>query len=67
MHATKVGHTVLALVGCTPMVQLNRVGSEHGARIWAKLEFFNPAGSVKDRTALAMVATAKKTAISNPG
>ena len=60
MNAAKVGHTVLDLVGSTPMVQLNRVGPAHGARIWAKLEFFNPAGSVKDRTALAMVEAAEK-------
>lgn len=67
MNAAKVGHTVLDLVGCTPMVQLNRVGSEHGARIWAKLEFFNPAGSVKDRTALAMVVAAEKNGHLKPG
>ena len=67
MDGAKVGHTVLDLVGNTPMVQLNRVGPAHGARIWAKLEFFNPAGSVKDRTALAMVEAAEKNGHLKPG
>ena len=67
MDGGKVGHTVLDLVGNTPMVRLNRVAPANGAQIWAKLEFFNPAGSVKDRTALAMVEAAEKNGQLKPG
>ena len=67
MDGGKVGHTVLDLVGNTPMVRLNRMAPANGAQIWAKLEFFNPAGSVKDRTALAMVEAAEKNGQLKPG
>ena len=60
MDGLRVGNTILDLIGATPLVKLNRVCSSDGAEIWAKLEFFNPAGSVKDRTALAMVEAAEK-------
>jgi cysteine synthase A len=42
-------------VGTTPMVRLNRIAENTQAEIWAKLEFFNPLGSVKDRIASAMI------------
>jgi len=42
-------------VGATPMVRLNRLAAGIDARIYAKLEFFNPLGSVKDRIAAAMI------------
>ena len=67
MDGAKTGHTVLDLVGNTPMVQLNSVRPANGAQLWAKLEFFNPAGSVKDRTALAMVEAAEKNEQLKPG
>ena len=52
--------TVLNLVGNTPMVKLNRITGDGSADIWAKLEGFNPGGSVKDRPALAMIEDAEK-------
>jgi len=52
--------TVLDLIGNTPMVKLNRVTGDGSAEIWAKLEGFNPGGSVKDRPALAMIEDAEK-------
>jgi cysteine synthase A len=52
--------TVLDLIGNTPMVKLNRVAPEGSAEVWAKLEGFNPGGSVKDRPALAMIEDAEK-------
>jgi cysteine synthase A len=61
------GHTILDLVGETPVLQLNRVGPQNGVEVWAKLEFFNPAGSVKDRTALAMVTAAEDSGELRPG
>ncbi len=67
MDDAKTGHTVLDLVGNTPIVKLNSVGPANGAQVWAKLEFFNPAGSVKDRTALAMVEAAEKNGQLKPG
>ncbi len=42
-------------VGATPMVRLNRIAENALAEIWAKLEYFNPLGSVKDRIASAMI------------
>lgn len=49
------------------MVKLNNVVPENGANIYAKLEFFNPGGSVKDRIALAMVEDAEEKGILKPG
>lgn len=56
-----IAASVLELVGGTPMTELSRLGSEAGAvaRIIAKVESFNPAGSVKDRIALAMIEDAE--------
>lgn len=67
MDNLRTGNTILDLVGATPMVRLNRVGPLDGAQIWAKLEFFNPAGSVKDRTALAMIEAAENQGLLKPG
>lgn len=47
------------LVGNTPLMRLTKYGKSLGANIYAKLEFFNPSGSVKDRTALSMLNDAK--------
>ena len=52
--------TILDLIGNTPMVKLSRVVKEGDAEVWAKLESFNPGGSVKDRPALAMIEDAEK-------
>lgn len=51
---------VLELIGNTPMVKLKRISSEIPAEIWAKLEFYNPGCSVKDRIALKMLEEAEK-------
>lgn len=56
----------LALVGATPLVRLLRISPEGGAEICAKLEAWNPGGSVKDRAALAMVEAAEKEGILGP-
>ncbi len=51
----KIANNVTELVGNTPLVQLNRLTADAGARVVAKLEFFNPGHSVKDRIAVAML------------
>ena len=52
--------SILDLIGNTPMMKLSRVVRDGDAEIWAKLEGFNPGGSVKDRPALAMIEEAEK-------
>jgi cysteine synthase A len=52
--------TILDLIGNTPMVKLNRIIGPDDAEVWAKLEGFNPGGSVKDRPALGMIDDAEK-------
>ncbi len=51
----KIANNVTDLVGNTPLVKLNRVTAGSGATVVAKLEFFNPGHSVKDRIAVAML------------
>lgn len=53
-------NSILDLVGQTPLVRLNRIIKPGSAQIWAKLESYNPAGSVKDRIALSMIRAALK-------
>jgi cysteine synthase A len=54
-------------VGATPLVRLNRLVSPGGASVLVKLESYNPAGSVKDRIALAMVEAAEREGILREG
>ena len=65
----KIVNSVLELVGDTPMVELERLGRDAGAvaRVVAKVELFNPAGSVQDRVALAMVERAEADGALRPG
>lgn len=65
----KIANSPLELVGDTPLVELARFADEAGAsaRIIAKVEAFNPAGSVKDRIALAMVEDAEARGVLRPG
>lgn len=51
--------TISHTIGSTPLVRLNRMCAEVEAEIFAKLEFFNPLGSVKDRIAASMIAAAE--------
>ena len=52
--------SVLNAIGNTPMVELTKVVPSSSARVWVKLEFCNPTGSMKDRVAKAMVEAAEK-------
>lgn len=58
---------ILDYIGNTPMVKLNRIPPPEHAEILAKLEFFNPGGSVKDRIALSMIEDAERKGILKPG
>ncbi|WP_218940254.1 pyridoxal-phosphate dependent enzyme [Denitrobaculum tricleocarpae] len=58
--------SILETIGGTPVVRLNNVGPGHVA-LFAKLEAFNPLGSVKDRLALAMIETAERSGALKPG
>lgn len=60
-------NNILELVGQTPLVRINRLTDEGSAEVWAKLESFNPAGSVKDRIALSMVRAAEEAGLLKPG
>ena len=58
---------ILNLIGNTPLVRINRLAPTGSAEIWAKLESFNPGGSVKDRIALSMVRAAERSGRLKPG
>lgn len=58
---------ILQCIGNTPLVRLFRVSDPEGAEIWAKLEGFNPGGSVKDRIALSMIEAAERGQKLRPG
>ncbi|MHB8382152.1 MAG: cysteine synthase A [Candidatus Binataceae bacterium] len=62
-----VAHSPLDLIGHTPVVRLNRLPGKDDAEIWAKLENYNPGGSVKDRICLAMIEAAEKSGRIKPG
>ena len=62
-----IASDVLAVVGNTPLVQLNRLGKGLKPRLVAKLEMLNPGGSVKDRIGLAMIEDAEKRGLLKPG
>lgn len=66
MNARKA-ETILDLVGDTPLVRLNRLPADGSAEVWAKLERFNPGGSVKDRIAKAMIEAAEQSGLLKPG
>jgi cysteine synthase A len=55
----KFHSTISSTIGSTPLVRLNRMAEDIDARIFAKLEFFNPLGSVKDRIAASMIEAAE--------
>lgn len=59
--------TITELVGHTPMVRLAALEAAGGAEIWAKLEYLNPGGSVKDRAALGIVLDAERRGVLRAG
>lgn len=64
---SKIYQSIVDTIGNTPIVKLNRVVPEGAADVYVKLEFFNPAGSIKDRIGLSMVEQAEKDGQLKPG
>jgi cysteine synthase A len=62
-----IADSVIDLIGNTPLVRLNRVVPDGAAEVLGKFEAFNPAGSVKDRIAVSMVAAAEQAGLIKPG
>lgn len=66
---TKIARQLTELIGGTPLLELNRFSTAKGLLVplVAKIEYFNPGGSVKDRIALAMIEDAERKGLLKPG
>jgi cysteine synthase A len=63
----RIGGEASALVGGTPLVRLGRLAEDAGGEVVAKLEYFNPGGSVKDRLGVALMDAAERDGLVGPG
>jgi cystathionine beta-synthase len=63
----KILNNILETIGSTPLVRLNNVARGIEAAVLAKLEFFNPGGSIKDRIGIAMIEAAENEGLIKPG
>jgi cysteine synthase A len=61
----KIAKNITELIGRTPLVRLNAISDTSGTEVLAKLEYFNPLGSVKDRIGLAMIRAAEEQGVIN--
>ncbi len=66
-HRTRIPTNIAEHVGRTPMVQLTRIVGDLGVQLFAKLEAYNPGGSVKDRIGVAMIEAAEREGRIEPG
>ena len=60
-------NNITEVVGNTPLVRLNRITDDAAAQVYAKLEFYNPTSTIKDRIGIAMVDAAEKSGQLQPG
>src|SRR5205085_7614895 len=67
MGEMRYDKSILELMGNTPLVRLNRVASDVAPLVLAKMEMFNPGGSVKDRIGVSMIEAFEKQGILRPG
>jgi S-sulfo-L-cysteine synthase (O-acetyl-L-serine-dependent) len=67
LTAVPVLESILDAVGNTPLLRLDLAGMPAGTEVWGKCEWFNPGGSVKDRTALSLVTEGEKAGALTPG
>jgi cysteine synthase A len=63
----KIYNDITELIGNTPLLRLNKIAKGAGAEILVKLEFFNPASSVKDRIGFSMIKDAEERGVLKPG
>ena len=66
---SKIAQSLTDLIGHTPLLQISKLAAQEKAQanVIAKLEYFNPGGSVKDRAALYMIEEAEKAGLLKPG
>ncbi len=62
-----IANNVTELIGSTPLIRLNKIADKNCAEILAKVEYFNPGGSVKDRVCLSMIQEAEESGMLRPG
>jgi cysteine synthase A len=62
----KIADNALGLVGNTPLVRLNRIAQDANAQVVAKLEYYGPGASVKDRIGVAMIEAAERAGALRP-
>src|SRR5664279_4014086 len=67
MASLRVAEEITELVGETPVLHLRRIVPANAADVYAKLEYLNPGGSIKDRAALGMIQRAEKDGSLRPG
>jgi cysteine synthase A len=67
MTSLRVAEEITELVGETPVLHLRKIAPPNAADIYAKLEYLNPGGSIKDRAALGMIQRAEKDGLLQPG
>src|ERR1700743_3612242 len=65
--SARIGDSILDTIGDTPLVRLSRIGAGVSPRLVAKLEAFNPGGSIKDRVAVALIEAAERDGRLKPG
>jgi cysteine synthase A len=67
MGKPEIAVNALELIGNTPLIQLQKLPGKNSAAVFAKAEFMNPGGSIKDRICLAMIEEAEKKGLLKPG